>query len=176
MREYKTKSKEIIVTTTIDTPIGEMFAAASKKGIVMLCFFTPFNIEARVAVLKENLDMDIVSGECDYFDALRTQLEEYFNKQRTTFEIPMQLVGSDFQLSVWKEVLKVQYGNIINFEQLNSSLHIKPLKALENPIAQNMINILVPCHRVIKDQTNDCAYAGGSDKKEFLLNLERGNI
>ena len=44
MREYKTQAKEIILTTTIDTPLGQMFAAASKKGIVMLCYFTPFNI------------------------------------------------------------------------------------------------------------------------------------
>ena len=60
MREYKTQTKEIINTTTFSTPLGEMFAAASKKGIVMLTFFTPFYIEAKIEVLKKNNDIDIL--------------------------------------------------------------------------------------------------------------------
>jgi O6-methylguanine-DNA--protein-cysteine methyltransferase len=86
MREYKTQSKEIILTTTIDTPLGEMFAAASKKGIVMLCYFTPFNIEARIDILKKSFDTDVIPSECEYFEMLRVQLEEYFKKSpRATF-------------------------------------------------------------------------------------------
>jgi hypothetical protein len=52
MRQYKTETKEVILITTFSTPLGEMFAATSKKGIVMLCFFTPFNIEAKIQTLK----------------------------------------------------------------------------------------------------------------------------
>lgn len=173
MREYKTESKEIILTTTIDTPLGMMFAAASKKGIVMLCYFTPFNIEARVDILKQNLDVDIVPSECEYFDMLRVQLEEYFNKQRTTFELPMQLIGSSFQIQVWRELLKIPYAQTVNLSQLANSVNVKSKKALESPCAQNMLNIIVPCHRVLKDDGTFNVYAGGDDKKEFLLNLEK---
>ena len=173
MREYKTESKEIILTTTIDTPLGMMFAAASKKGIVMLCYFTPFNIEARIDILKQNLDVDIIPSECEYFDMLRVQLEEYFNKQRTTFELPMQLIGSSFQIQVWRELLKVPYAQTVSLSQLASSVNVKSKKALESPCAQNMLNIIVPCHRVLKDDGTFNVYAGGDDKKEFLLNLEK---
>lgn len=174
MREYKTQSKEIILTTTIDTPLGQMFAAASKKGIVMLCYFTPFNIEARIDILKKNFDTDIIPSECEYFDMLRTQLEEYFNKQRTTFELPMQLVGSTFQIQVWKELLNIPYGKTQSFANLASKIEgLKSKKALESPLAQNMLNIIVPCHRIKKDDGTSNVYAGGDEKKEFLLELER---
>jgi len=173
MREYKSQSKEIILTTTIETPLGEMFAAASKKGIVMLCYFTPFNIEARIDILKKSFDTDIIPSNCEYFDMLRTQLNEYFNKQRTTFELPMQLVGSNFQVKVWKELLNIPYGKVENFTDFASKIdNLKSSKALESPLAQNMLNIIVPCHRIKKDDGSANVYAGGDDKKEFLLKLE----
>jgi len=176
MREYKSQSKEIILTTTIDTPLGQMFAAASKKGIVMLCFFTPFNIEARIDILKKSFDTDIIPSECEYFDMLRTQLEEYFEGQRKTFELPMQLVGSTFQVQVWKELLNIPYGKTMNFTSLASKVDgLKSKKALESPLAQNMLNIIVPCHRIKKDDGSLNVYAGGEEKKEFLLKLESTN-
>jgi O-6-methylguanine DNA methyltransferase len=178
MREYKTQSKEIILTTTIDTPLGEMFAAASKKGIVMLCYFTPFNIEARIDILKKSFDTDVIPSECEYFEMLRVQLEEYFNKQRTSFELPMQFLGSPFQIQVWKELLTIPYGSTQSFSSFASKIEgLETLrattKAIESPFAQNMINIIVPCHRVIKDNGSSNVYAGGNEAKEFLLNLER---
>jgi len=173
MREYKSQSKEIILTTTIETPLGEMFAAASKKGIVMLCYFTPFNIEARIDILKKSFDTDIIPSECEYFQMLRTQLDEYFNKQRTTFELPMQLVGSNFQIKVWKELLNIPYGKVESFSNFAAKIDgLKSSKAIESPLAQNMLNIIVPCHRIQKDNGNSNVYAGGEDKKEFLLKLE----
>ncbi|QKJ21356.1 methylated-DNA--[protein]-cysteine S-methyltransferase [Poseidonibacter lekithochrous] len=173
MREYKSESKEIVLTTIIETPLGQMFAAASKKGIIMLCYFTPFNIEARIEILKNSLEVDIVPSECEYFDTLRTQLEEYFNKQRTTFELPMQLIGSSFQVQVWKELLKIPYGQTQTFSQVAERIDgLKSKKALESPCAQNMLNIIVPCHRVMKEENIHNVYAGGEEKKEFLLNLE----
>lgn len=173
MREYKSQSKEIILTTTIETPLGMMFAAASKKGIVMLCYFTPFNIEARIDILKQNLEVDIIPSECEYFDMLRTQLDEYFNNKRESFELPMQLIGSSFQIQVWKELLTIPYGQTQTLSRIASKINIKSKKALESPCAQNMLNIIVPCHRVLKDDGSFNVYAGGDDKKEFLLNLEK---
>jgi len=173
MREYKSQSKEIILTTTIETPLGEMFAAASKKGIVMLCYFTPFNIEARIDILKKNFDTDIIPSECEYFQMLREQLDEYFNKQRTNFELPMQLVGSNFQIKVWKELLNIPYGEIETFSNFASKIDgLKSPKAIESPLAQNMLNIIVPCHRILKNDGSSNVYAGGNDKKEYLLKLE----
>ena len=81
MREYQTQTKEIITTTTFSTPLGEMFAAASKKGIVMLTFFTPFHIEAKIEILKNTLNADVIPTNNEIFQVLKVQLEEYFNKE-----------------------------------------------------------------------------------------------
>jgi hypothetical protein len=77
MRPYKTQTKEIILTTTFQTPLGEMFAAATKKGIVILCFFTPYNIEAKLETLKKTLDADVIPGNNQILDILKIQLNEY---------------------------------------------------------------------------------------------------
>lgn len=173
LREYKSETKEIIATTTISTPLGEMFAAASKKGIVMLSFFTPFNVEAKIDALKKTFNADVIPANSEIFDALRTQLNEYFNKERTTFEIPLQLVGSSFQVECWKELLNIPYGKTISYKQQATNIN-KPTshRAVSNANAQNMIAILVPCHRVIASNGKLSGYNGGVEKKEFLLNLE----
>ena len=164
MREYKTQTKEIINTTTFSTPLGEMFAAASKKGIVMLTFFTPFHIEAKIEILKNTLSADVIPTNSEIFEVLKIQLEEYFNKKRTTFEIPLQLVGSPFQVKCWKELLNIPYGKTVSYKE-----HIA------NANSQNMIAILVPCHRVISNDGKLINYNGGVEKKEFLLKLEKND-
>lgn len=176
MREYKTQTKELILTTTFSTPIGEMFAAASKKGIITLSFFTPFNIEAKIQTLRNTLEADVVPGNCEIFDMLKIQLIEYFKKERTTFEIPLQLIGSPFQVKCWKELLKIPYGKTISYkEQAINIENEKASRAVENANLQNMIAILVPCHRVISSNEDLGEYNSGVEKKEFLLKLEKND-
>ena len=174
MREYKTQTKEIINTTTFSTPLGEMFAAASKKGIVMLTFFTPFYIEAKIEVLKKTLNAEVIPANNEIFKALKIQLNEYFEKKRTTFEIPLQLIGSPFQVKCWKELLNIPYGKTISYkEQAIKIGNEKAFRAVANANGQNMIAILVPCHRVIASNGKLSGYTGGVEKKEFLLKLEK---
>lgn len=174
MREYKSQTKEIITTTTFQTPLGEMFAAASKKGIIMLCFFTPLYIEAKIDILKKTLNADVIPGKNEILNALEIQLEEYFNKKREIFEIPLQLIGTPFQVNSWKELLKIPYSKTISYkEQAQNINHEKAFRAVANANAQNMIAILVPCHRVIASSGKLSGYNGGVEKKEFLLHLEK---
>ena len=175
MREYKSQTKEIIVTTTIETPLGEMFAAASKKGIVMLCFFTPFNIEAKIDTLKKSFEADVVPSNSEYFNMLRAQLEEYFSKQRKEFELPMQLVGSSFQVSCWKELLNIPYGQTISDKEEAIKIgNEKEYRAVANANAQNMLHIIVPCHRIIASNDKLSLNSISIEKKEYLLDLEKG--
>jgi methylated-DNA-[protein]-cysteine S-methyltransferase len=176
MREYKSQTKEIITTTTFSTPLGEMFAAASKKALVLLYFFTPYDIEANIDKLKKTLNADVIPGNNEIFDSLRIQLDEYFNKKRTTFEIPLQLVGTAFQIKVWNELLNIPYGKTISYkEQAIKIENEKAYRAVANANGQNMISILVPCHRVIANNGELGGYTGGIEKKEFLLKLENSN-
>jgi methylated-DNA-[protein]-cysteine S-methyltransferase len=176
MRNYKFETKEIILTTTFSTPLGEMFAAASKKGIIVLTFFTPFHIEAKIETLKNQFNADVIPSNCEIFDNLKIQLNEYFNKQRTSFDIPLQLVGSPFQIKCWKELLNIPYGTTISYKQQAKNIeNEKAYRAVANANSQNMIDILVPCHRVISHDGTLGGYNGGLDKKEFLLKLEQND-
>ena len=176
MRKYNFENKEIIVTTTFSTPLGEMFAAASKKGIIIFTYFVPFHIEAKIEILKNSLNADVIPGNCEVFELLKIQLEEYFNKQRTTFEIPLQLIGTSFQVKCWKELLKIPYGKTLSYkEQAKNIENEKAYRAVANANSQNMIDILVPCHRVISNDGTLGGYSGGIEKKEFLLKLEQND-
>ncbi len=176
MREYKTQTKEIIFTTTFSTPLGEMFAAASKKGIIMLTFFTPFYIEAKIEILKNTLNAEVIPGDNEIFRTLKIQLNEYFEKKRTTFEIPLQLVGSSFQIQCWKELLNIPYGKTISYkEEAKNIKNEKAYRAVANANSQNMIEIIVPCHRVISSNGTIGGYSSGIEKKEFLLKLEQND-
>ena len=161
MRKYNFENKEIIVTTTFSTPLGEMFAAVSKKGIIIFTFFTPFHIEAKIEVLKNSLNADVIPGNCEIFELLKIQLEEYFNKQRTTFEIPLQLIGTSFQVKCWKELLKIPYGKSLKCED----------PTIINATLQNMIEILVPSHRVIFENKKFLQ----KEENKFLLKLEQND-
>ena len=161
MRKYNFENKEIIVTTTFSTPLGEMFAAASKKGKIIFTYFVPFHIEAKIEVLKNSLNADVIPGNCEIFELLKIQLEEYFNKQRTTFEIPLQLIGTSFLVKCWKELLKIPEGKSLKCED----------PTMINATLQNMIEILVPSHRVIFENKKFLQ----KEENKFLLKLEQND-
>ncbi|MBD3831081.1 MAG: methylated-DNA--[protein]-cysteine S-methyltransferase, partial [Arcobacter sp.] len=145
-------------------------------GIIIFTYFVPFHIEAKIEVLKNSLNADVIPGNCEIFELLKIQLEEYFNKQRTTFEIPLQLIGTSFQVKCWKELLKIPYGKTLSYkEQAKNIENEKAYRAVANANSQNMIDILVPCHRVISNDGTLGGYSGGIEKKEFLLKLEQND-
>ena len=140
----------------------------------MLTFFAPFYIEAKITVLKEQFNADIVPGNCEIFELLKKQLNEYFTKKRKTFEIPLQMVGSPFQVKCWKELLKIPYGQTISYkEQAIRIENEKAYRAVANANGQNMIDIIIPCHRVISSNKSLGGYNGGVEIKEYLLKLEQ---
>lgn len=101
------------------------------------------------------------------------QLEEYFNKNRTEFDIPLDLVGTDFQIKVWNELISIPYSNTLSYLQLSIKLgDPKAIRAVATAIGANGISIIVPCHRIIGSDGNLVGYAGGLNAKKKLLNLE----
>jgi methylated-DNA-[protein]-cysteine S-methyltransferase len=116
MRHNRFETKNIIQTTIINTPLGDMVAGAVKEGICMLAFIHPLHIDAHLAKLKDLFDAEVIAGENQYFVTLREQLKEYFEGKREIFTLPLKLVGTPFQVSVWKELLKIPYGQTISYK------------------------------------------------------------
>ena len=102
-----------------------------------------------------------------------TQLEEYFTKNRDNFTIPTKLHGTDFEQQVWNELRKIPYGQTISYEQLAVQLgDVKKIRAAAHTNGKNPIAIIVPCHRVIGKDGGLVGYAGGLDRKKWLLTHE----
>ena len=107
----------------------------------------------------------------------KKQLDEYFAGIRKEFDIPIKLEGTDFQIKVWKELLKIPYGETCTY--LDIAKHIgnpKAYRAVGMANNKNKIMIIIPCHRVIGSNKKLVGYAGGLDVKEKLLKLEKENV
>ncbi len=109
------------------------------------------------------------------FAVVREQLAEYFAGQRQQFDVPLKLAGTPFQQHVWQELVRIPFGTTITYAQLAQRVG-KPTasRAVGHANGRNPISIIVPCHRVIGTDGKLTGYAGGVDKKQWLLAWERG--
>ena len=104
------------------------------------------------------------------------QLDEYFNGKRKKFELPLNPKGTEFQKKVWLQLMNIPYGKTATYKDIATQIgDPKASRAVGNANNKNPIAIIIPCHRVIGSNNKLTGYAGGLDKKEKLLNLEKNN-
>ena len=107
----------------------------------------------------------------------KRQLDEYFRKERKVFDLPLLLVGSDFQNRVWDALSQIPYGTTISYKELATKIdRPKAVRAVANANRQNAISIILPCHRVIATNGSLTGYAGGLQIKRFLLEMEQATL
>lgn len=104
------------------------------------------------------------------------QLNEYFSGQRTCFDIPIDPIGTHFQLKVWKALCDIPYGETRCYGDIAAVIgNAKAQRAVGMANNKNPIPIIIPCHRVIGKNGSLTGYAGGIDTKKKLLELEKQN-
>lgn len=104
----------------------------------------------------------------------KKQLQEYFAQERKAFDLPLLAEGTSFQEKVWQEVAKIPYGLLTTYRTIAEKIgNPKAVRAVGTAIGKNPICIVVPCHRVVSTQGAMAGYAGGIERKEKLLNLEK---
>ena len=168
------KTQKIIDLKRIETPIGTMYAAATAEGICMLEFTDRKMLETEFKDLAKSLNAIIIQGENPHFIPLEKELAEYFLGKRTEFTVPLSPVGTDFQKSVWKVLMKIPYGETWNYKKQSEVLgDAKKVRAVANANGMNKISILIPCHRVIGSNGTLTGYGGGIWRKQKLLALEK---
>lgn len=144
---------------SIDSPVGPLHIH-SNEGKVTVIHFSKEHLERRTA-------------ETDIEKMCAQQLAEYFEGKRTEFTFPMEQPGTEFQQRVWNELVKIPFGKTISYHELAVRLgDPKCIRAAGTANGRNNIAIAVPCHRVIGSDGSLTGYAGGVDKKEWLLRLE----
>jgi len=103
------------------------------------------------------------------------QIEEYLNKQRKNFDIPILTTGTEFQKKVWNKLNQIPYGSTVSYFDLSRKLgDIKAIRAVASANGANSISIIIPCHRVVGSNGDLTGYAGGISVKKRLLALESG--
>ena len=165
-----------IHTKTIPSPLGQLQACATAQGVCMLHFmdteYPKKQMQSLITELQAEIKEDL-TGENEHLTLLEAELGLYFEGKLREFKVALHLVGTDFQQSVWHNLLEIPYGNTISYktqsEQMQNPLGIR---AIANANGKNKIGIVVPCHRVIGSSGKLVGYAGGEWRKKKLLMLE----
>lgn len=124
--------------------------------------------------LKKQLKAEFIECEDEVLKQTTLELDEYFKGERETFTVPLLLVGSEFQKSVWEALLKISYGETSSYKQQSQMIgNEKAIRAVANANGANAISIMVPCHRIIGSDGSLTGYAGGLELKQRLLELEK---
>ena len=101
------------------------------------------------------------------------QIEEYFQGKRTQFDLPLVMNGTDFQVKIWKLLMRIPYGTTLAYVKVAQEFgDSKMVRAVASAIAKNPLSILIPCHRVIGSDGSMVGYSGGIPVKRLLLELE----
>lgn len=110
----------------------------------------------------------------EYVDVVIKQIDEYFNGKRKKFNLNIKISGTNFQNKVWHELINIPYGETISYKDLAEKIgNDKAYRAVGNANNKNKISIVIPCHRVIGSNKKLVGYAGGVDKKKWLINFEK---
>jgi len=123
--------------------------------------------------IKKLLDADYIEVDDEVLKETRKQIDEYFIMQRQEFTLPLLMVGTEFQKSVWNALLKIPYGKTASYLELSKIIgNEKAVRAVANANGANAIALIIPCHRIIGTNGKLTGYGGGLPLKKKLLDLE----
>ena len=169
-------NKNIINIIRLTTPLGPMFGCATKKGICLFEFYNRKELDKQFIELAKKLNAVILPGENEHLKQLQKQVEEYFKGERKTFTLTLDIPGTEFQNNVWSILQKIPYGKTISYFEIALKFgYSAGTRVVGKANAQNPIPIIIPCHRVINKNGQLAGYAGGLERKDWLLRHENPN-
>lgn len=145
----------------LDTPVGPLAMRLDDLGRLR---------ELRFSRAGEDVPPQ---APCPPEHPVASQLREYFAGQRQVFSLELALQGTDFQLAVWNELLRIPYGVTISYAELAHRIgRPSAIRAVGTANGANPVPVIVPCHRVIGSNGTLTGYGGGIERKQWLLALE----
>ncbi len=155
------------------TPVGEL-TLGSYQNKLCLCDWTYRKMRTTIDNrIKLGLNTEFSEGTSPVIEEAIVQLNAYFKNQCQTFSIPLLLIGTHFQRSVWEVLIQVPFGKTYSYLNLSKKLgNEKAIRAVASANGANAISIFIPCHRIIGSNGNLVGYAGGLAAKMKLLELE----
>jgi methylated-DNA-[protein]-cysteine S-methyltransferase len=151
----------------LETPIGELLLAGDADGLSLIGF--------PKGSMRREPEPDWIFNEKPLAEA-RRQLREYFAGKRRVFDLPLNLSGTEFQVSVLRALLEIPYGETVSYGEIAKRIgRPRAVRAVGAANGRNPLPVIVPCHRVIGSTGDLTGFGGGLDTKEALLRLEAEN-
>jgi methylated-DNA-[protein]-cysteine S-methyltransferase len=157
---------------TFNSPVGEILVTRTEKGLNFVSF--PKNTwENFISALSRDKSINLIEDE-KRFSSLKKDLQAYFSGRKVNFKEPLDLKGgTEFQKRVWKAMLKIPFGQTRSYGWLAQQAGGKnKARAVGSACGANPIPIIIPCHRVIREDGGLGGYGGGLGMKEKLLRIE----
>ncbi|WP_116107363.1 methylated-DNA--[protein]-cysteine S-methyltransferase [Lewinella sp. IMCC34191] len=167
------------MTTTLerimDTPLGPLRLVATGRGLCKVAFVQE-DFQLSVCEKADDADFPGAGGQ-DILDMATAQLHEYFAGERTVFTVPLDMSGTGFQRAVWQELSKIPYGRTVAYGDLAQALgNPAAYQAVGSANGRNPVAIIVPCHRAVSRDGKLTGYAGGIERKKWLLRHESATL
>ena len=157
----------------LHSPLGEVRLRSDGKSLTGLWFVGQVNDAKDIDDIEIKNDLPI-------FEQVETWLERYFSGEETSITIPLQPKGTMFQERVWQILQEIPYGETMTYGEIAQRMAKEKgvanysAQAVGQAVGKNPISILIPCHRVLGKNGALTGYAGGIQRKEQLLKIERG--
>ena len=165
---------KILQASLLETKLGSMIALADEKALYLLEFGDREDLKNRIERFRIKMNASIIGGSNNILEAIREELFLYFEGNLTQFKTPCHLLATPFQTLVWQQLTRIPYGQ--------TQTYALQAKAIERHTAQravalanstNRLAIIIPCHRVINSNGKLGGYAGGLNRKKWLLEHEK---
>ena len=154
-----------MIFDTYDSPLGEMRLCCDGTYLTAVTF-------AGQKYEERHIPQDTISSTHPILEQTKIWLSQYFSGSIPDFLPPMVLKGSEFQKRVWTLLLEIPYSKTVTYGELAKIAGCKSAQAVGGAVGRNPISILIPCHRVVGSNGSLTGYAGGVERKQFLLDWE----
>ena len=165
---------DALTTTTTDSPLGRLTLTA-RDGLLTGLYLAGQRHHPSEEALGRGAPGEAAPGEADpaAFEPALTQLAEFFDGRRTVFDLPLAAVGTPFQREVWAALSRVRHGTTTTYARLAEAVgRPRAVRAVGAAVGRNPVSVVVPCHRVLGADGTLTGYAGGLDRKRWLLDHE----
>ena len=151
----------------IKTPMGDLILVANDSELTGIYFPGCDHVPAEHKDWKRDARHPVLRQ-------AKEQLDEYFAGARTEFSLPMRFAGTDFQERVWRQIARIPHGKTLSYADLaRKAGKPRAIRAAGSNTGRNPLSIVIPCHRVVGTNGGFGGYAGGLDRKRYLLELEK---
>lgn len=167
--------KERLYRKVYNAPCGRLVLGSVGEMLCLCDWLDGTHGVSLSATLERHLGIDSVVGSTEVLMRAEQWLDAYFSGVVDAPDLPLMLVGTEFQKRVWNELTGIPSGATITYKELASRVgRPAAVRAVANAVGANRLSVFIPCHRVIGSDNSMTGYAGGIAAKRFLLSLEAG--